>query len=132
MAACASGAERGSVMEEEDTGRGNRRRRLAFLVFLLVYLPLDAFDADTSDTFDESVVQVRVQAGEDAIHSVLHPVVIVSEIPKAADGFHAVAHLSLPICTLPVTRKPFSLPRSDDPHVASPLRVKSTLRSRIV
>ncbi len=127
MAACASRAERGSVMEEEDTGRGNRRRRLAFLVFLLVYLPLDAFDADTSDIFDESVVQVRVQAGEDAIHSVLHPVVIVSEIPKAADGFHAVAHLSLPICTLSVTRKPFSLPRSDDPHVAFSHSVKPPL-----
>ncbi|MBI3780759.1 MAG: hypothetical protein HY278_06865 [candidate division NC10 bacterium] len=119
-------------MKDGGTGSKSRCWRLALLVFLLVYLPLDAFDADTSDTFDESVVQVRVQAGEDAIHSVLHPVVIVSEIPKAADGFHAVAHLSLPICTLPVTRKPFSLPRSDDPHVASPLPVKSTLLSLIV
>ena len=119
-------------MKDPSTRWESPRWHLALLVFLFVYLPLDAFDADTSDTFDESVVQVRVQAGEDAIHSVLRPVVIVSEIPKAADGFHAVAHLSQPICTLPVTRKPFSLPRSDDPHVASPLRVKSTLLSLIV
>ena len=121
-----------SVMKDGGTGSRSRCWRLALLVFLLVYLPLDAFDGDAFDTFDGSLVQVRVRAGEDAVHLVLHPVVISAEVPKAAAGLHSVAPASQPICTLPVTRKPFSLPRSDDPHVAFSPSVKSRARLVIV
>ena len=114
-------------MKDQCTRRESPRWHLALLVFLFIFIPLDAFDADTCDTFDGSVVQVRIQAGEDDVHSALHPVVIISEVPKATSGLRAVAHLSEMIYTLPVTRKPFSLPRSDDPHVASPPPVKSLL-----
>ena len=118
----------------KDGGRGSRSRcwRLALLVFLFVYLPLDAFDGDAFDTFDGGVVQVRVQAGEDAVNLVLHPVVIFAEAPRAATGLQPVAPATEPICTLPVTRKFSNLPRSDDPHVASPLPVKCPARLVIV
>ena len=108
-------------MRNGGTGSETRRWCFALLVFLLVYLPLDAFDADASDTFDGSLVQVQVQADDDTVHSVPHPVVTTPEAPRAASGLRAVAQLSEPICTILVTRKPFGLPRSDDPHVASPL-----------
>ena len=104
-------------MQVEATRRRSRRWCLPLLVFLFLYLPLDAFDADTCDTFDEGIVQVRVQAGEDALNPVAHPVVILPEVPRAGDGLRAVGSVSEPICTISVTRKPFSLPRSDDPHV---------------
>lgn len=125
-------AEGTSVMEDDATGWWKRGRRFALVVFLFVYLPLDAFDADTFDTFEAGVVQVRVEEGNDAVHSALHPMVAVPEAPLGAVALHAVAPASDPICTLPVTRKPFSLPRSDDPHVTSSQPAKSTAYPLIV
>lgn len=107
-------------MENENAGESRRRVCLAFLAFLLVYLPLDAFDFDMSDTFDGGVVQVRVQAGEDAVNSLPHPAVIIPGVPCAVAELHGIDSLSKPICRLPIARNSFSLPRSDDPHVTSP------------
>ncbi len=119
-------------MEDESIGWSRRRWCLAFLIFLFVYLPLDAFDADAFDTFDGGIVQVRVQAEEDAVNLVLHPVVIFAEAPRVATGLQPVVPVPEPICTLPVTSKSSNLPRSDDPHVAISHSVKSPARLVIV
>ncbi len=111
-------------MADEGTGWSRRPFCLAFLVFLFVYLPLDAFDFDASDTFDEGIVQVRVQAGEDALNSQLHPAVIFLGVPCAVAELHGIAPISKPICRLPISRNSCSLPRSDDPHVTSPHSVE--------
>lgn len=107
------------------SGWGARCWRLGLLAFLLVYLPLDACDADTSDTFEGGVVQIRTLADADADHTPHPPVLIVPEFATAAVGFHAVTPPSEPILAFPVARKPFSLPRSDDPHVTSLPPVKT-------
>lgn len=125
-------AEGTSVMEQDANGWWKRGWRFALVVFLFVYLPLDALDADTFDTFEVGVVQVRVQEGNDTVHSALHPMVAVPEARLGAVALHAVAPASDPICTLPVTRKPFSLPRSDDPHVASSQPAKSATYPPVV
>jgi len=119
-------------MEDDATGWGNRGWRFALVVFLFVYLPLDALDADAFDAFEAGAVQVRMEEGNDAVHSVLHPMVAVPEAPLGAIALHAVAPASAPTRTLPVTRKPFSLPRSDDPHVASSQPAKSAAYPLVV
>lgn len=111
-------------MEDEDAGGVRRRWCLALLIFLFVYIPLDAFDADTSDTFDGGVVQVKVQAGEDAVHSALQPAVILQEFPKPLTGLCALTLVLGPIPSFLVLRESLPLPRSDDPHVASPPSAK--------
>ncbi len=118
-------------MEENGNGRVRARPHLLLLVFLLIYIPLDAFDADTSDTFDEGVVEVRVKVGGGGVHSVLHLLAVVPEVPGAATTLHAVASVSEPTRTVIVARKPFNLPRSDDPHVATAPRVTSPAHSFI-
>ncbi len=105
-------------MADARTGSSRRRWRLVFLLFLFVYLPLDALDADMSDTFEGSVIQVRIQAGEDAVSSLPHPAVILLDVPDPVTVLRALAPLPKPTCGLLITRRSFGLPRSDGPHVA--------------
>ncbi len=99
-------------------------RCLALLAFLFVYLPLDAFDADATDTFDGGIVQVRVQAGDEAVNSALQPAVILHEFPKPFTGLCALTLALESIPSFFVLRESLPLPRSDDPHVASPASAK--------
>ena len=104
-------------MGSEANARDSMHWCLVLLLFLLVYLPLDAFDADAFDTFEGSIVQVRVRANEDSGASALSLAVRLPEGAWAIVDVCAWAPPSAPTCPLPVTHKTVNLPRCDDPHV---------------
>ena len=112
-------------MANEVIGSSRRRWCFVFLVFLFVYLPLDACDADTSDTFDGGVVQVRIRAGEDAVNSLPHPASILLDVPDPVTVLRAIAPVPKPTRKLLISRKSFSLPRSDDPRMVLSPPIKS-------